>query len=414
MVKQHQSKAVSILNIVISIFILTFILPVGDVGRISLQNFFLLLFLSLSIIVLFDSHLIFDAVKNYTFELMLFVIGLIWCLVSVCQGHSFALRFYILLYITAAVFLMFCLLRKYNFLNMEYIIKSLFWMMFIKMTGKFLIEFLFVTKMIEYEEILHLYTGVFNTNVTTMTMSIGNLTLARIQSSSDLIVISLMPFFWVLPKLNKKIRFVLFVITGAYTVIVFSRIAIAQFCCYALVYLIYNWRAISKRWKWISSIAVALSSAIWAPPVIRMIQFRFFSSFTVESDSTRDIQSTELIQGILQKPFWGHGMGSFIPDLIRSEALPFSYEKEYLSFVFQLGIVGFFIIIAGIIIVYAKQMVIYLKNVPCVIKIFSITGFMWFLIRPAFNPSFLGLQGGFPVIGIWLFMAYYANRTKQL
>lgn len=99
-----------------------------------------------------------------------------------------------------------------------------------------------------------------------------------------------------------------------------------------------------------------------------------------EADSVRTEQIRELVIGIKNAPIWGHGMGSFLPDLIRSEEIPFSYEAEYLSFVYQLGIVGFIILIVGILCIYLKRLWIYVRNNSLEVKVFSLVCIGWLLI----------------------------------
>lgn len=298
------TKSITYLNIVIALFILSFALPVGDIYNIPLQNCFLFAFLLLSIFILVQQGKLRDILKNSISEITIFSIGLVWCIISCYfKGNALSIKFFMLLCITITVFLLFSYLTKYHLLDASYVMKSILLMMLLKMLGKFIIELLFIFKFIEYEEIMPLYSTVFHTNAITMTMHFGNLTLARIQTSSDLIVISLIPFFWVLPELSKKIRFTLFVLSGAYAFIVFSRIALAQFGCCAIITLIFYWKTFPKKWKWSGVFAAALSSILWLPSLISMIQFRFFSSFAVESDSTRNIQSAKLIEGISQNHF---------------------------------------------------------------------------------------------------------------
>lgn len=79
------------------------------------------------------------------------------------------------------------------------------------------------------------------------------------------------------------------------------------------------------------------------------------SSFAAESDDVRQMQMRELMKGIKESPVIGHGFGSYIENFIRSSSLPFSYEIEYLSFVYQMGILGFTIFILGIIGLYIRR-----------------------------------------------------------
>lgn len=275
-------------------------------------------------------------------------------------------------------------------------------------------EAAFLIHLVSYEEIVPFYTSAFGTSVMTMTMDFGRLELVRIQSSSDSIVISLMPFFWVMPQFGKKSRAAFFVLTGMFTVIVFSRIFLVQFACSAVVFVLFYWNKIPRREKYIGGGIIGILTLFCLKPVVEMLRFRFFSSFSVDSDSVRSVQIAKLMEGIKQKPWFGHGMGSYLPDYLRSETLPFSYETEYLSFVYQLGIVGFVVLIMGNICIFLKKILPYLRKNVRVVQVFSVLCLGWFFIRPLFNPSFLGLQNGFPVIGTCLLNVYYAEKGKRV
>lgn len=110
-------------------------------------------------------------------------------------------------------------------------------------------------------------------------------------------------------------------------------------------------------------------------------------------------------------------MGSYLPNLIRSTTAPFSYEAEYLSFLYQFGLIGFVMIILGIISVYIKEIWQYVKYNNIQIKLFTLLCLAWMLARPIFNPSFYGIQNGFYVIGLLLINAYFNienNNSKMV
>ena len=113
--------------------------------------------------------------------------------------------------------------------------------------GKMIIETVFVCKLIEYEAVIQFYLDIFGTEASTMTMHLGRILLIRVQTSSDIIVVTLMPFYWMMEKYKKSIRSVLFVLSGIYTLIVFSRVLLVEFCCFALVAVLYYWNKIPKK-----------------------------------------------------------------------------------------------------------------------------------------------------------------------
>lgn len=402
-----------VVSLIAGLYILSYVLPSGIIAGVPVQRYLVYAFIAVSIIGLIQKRAVVNIIKCSVFEMILFAAAFVWCIYSMLHGQALSLKFAELLYIAVIIFLIFVFLVKYSLIDIRFMIRCIFVMLLLKIAGRFVMEAAFLLKLISYEEIVPFYGSCFSTFVSTMTMDFGRFTLVRIQSSSDAIAISLMPFFWIMPKFNKKVKAVLFAITGIYVMIVFSRIFIVQFGCSAVVLLFYYWKKIPRKAIYIGAAVLLVSAFFWLEPVVSMIKFRFFSSFSVESDSVRTIQGEKLLEGIRQKPWLGHGMGSYLPDYIRSEAIPFSYEKEYLSFVYQLGIIGFIILIGGNICIFIKKLFLYFRKNIRIVQVFSCLCMIWLLLRPFFNPSFLGLQNGFPIIGTFLFNVYYAEREAK-
>ncbi|WP_147349758.1 O-antigen ligase family protein [Dorea formicigenerans] len=286
-------------------------------------------------------------------------------------------------------------------------------MMILKIIAKIFIEISFLCGIIEYDAVFQLYEEIFRAPASMMTMDFGSIELVRVQSPSDIVVASLLPFYLIIPNEKEGIKIFNFLMLGIYTLIVFSRVYIVEFACFMFVAVVFYWKKIPKKVRYGGIGIIAISSLVWFRPMVEMLCFRFFSDNVAEADSVRTEQIRELVIGIKNAPIWGHGMGSFLPDLIRSEEIPFSYEAEYLSFVYQLGIVGFIILIVGILCIYLKRLWIYVRNNSLEVKVFSFVCISWLLIRPAFNPSFLGLQNGFPVIGLLLLNAYFNEKSRS-
>ena len=59
------------------------------------------------------------------------------------------------------------------------------------------------------------------------------------------------------------------------------------------------------------------------------------------SSQVRIDQSIALTEGWTKSLFIGHGVNSYVIDLIRNSRDPVSYEMVYLALLFQTGIVGF-------------------------------------------------------------------------
>ena len=76
--------------------------------------------------------------------------------------------------------------------------------------------------------------------------------------------------------------------------------------------------------------------------------FRFY---TDKGASLRRIQFYALINGWLESPLFGKGLGA-VANIIRSQKYPWSYELYYISILFQTGLFGFFAYVSGILWIY--------------------------------------------------------------
>ena len=304
------NKLSKLLNVVIYLCIISYALPTGVMKGIPIQKILVCLLIILGEICLVLQRKSLEIIKSAKLEITLGVLGLLACIVSYILGNEWSIKFTGLFYISVIVFVELYFLVRYELAEPEKIVEC----MLLKILGKIIIEIVFVCKLIEYEAVIEFYLNMFGTEASTMTMHLGRLLLIRVQTSSDIIVVTLMPFYWMMEKYKKSIRSLLFALSGIYTLIVFSRVLMVEFCCFAFVAVLYYWKKIPKKVRCIGVILVLASSVLWLKPVIQMIEFRFFSSFAVESDDVRQIQMRELINGVKESPVFGHGFGSYISD----------------------------------------------------------------------------------------------------
>ena len=385
------NKLSKLLNVVIYLCIISYALPTGVMKGIPIQKILVCLLIILGGICLVLQRKSLEIIKSAKLEITLGVLGLLACIVSYILGNEWSIKFTGLFYISVIVFVELYFLVRYELAEPEKIVECILYMMLLKILGKIIIEIVFVCKLIEYEAVIEFYLNMFGTEASTMTMHLGRLLLIRVQTSSDIIVVTLMPFYWMMEKYKKSIRSLLFALSGIYTLIVFSRVLMVEFCCFAFVAVLYYWKKIPKKVRCIGVILVLASSVLWLKPVIQMI---------------------ELINGVKESPVFGHGFGSYISDYTRSGSMPFSYEIEYLSFCYQMGILGFVVFVGGVLLIYIRKIVKYARKNTWVIKVFTLIGLGWFVIRPAFNPAFLGLQNGFQMIGLLMINMYFNKKQE--
>lgn len=270
------NKLSKLLNVVIYLCIISYALPTGVMKGIPIQKILVCLLIILGGICLVLQRKSLEIIKSAKLEITLGVLGLLACIVSYILGNEWSIKFAGLFYISVIVFVELYFLVRYELAEPEKIVECILYMMLLKILGKIIIEIVFVCKLIEYEAVIEFYLNMFGTEASTMTMHLGRLLLIRVQTSSDIIVVTLMPFYWMMEKYKKSIRSLLFALSGIYTLIVFSRVLMVEFCCFAFAAVLYYWKKIPKKIRCIGVILVLASSVLWLKPVIQMIEFRFF------------------------------------------------------------------------------------------------------------------------------------------
>lgn len=403
-----------LINGVMYLLVFSYILPAGVLGGINIQRILIYTVLLLSGVVAFQQQSFRELIREFSIEIIVIGAGVIWWGISLFKGEKYSTQFFTLLYVTVFLFIAVVILVRSQILNLDILLKCILVMLFGKIVEKIGMEILFLLDMIQYEQVGAWYLELFGTSVTTMTMDAGGLEFVRVQSSSDAIVFFLAPLLWFIPQIQRKIRVALFFLSGIFAVIVFSRIYLVQFFSFALIAIVYYGRCLSKKRKIIVVSMAVLSSVLWMKPLIELICIRFLSTSVTESDSVRMEQLSRFLERIPEHLLLGHGMGSYLPDYLRSTEAPFSYELEYLSYVYQLGIIGFFLIIGGILYLYAKHIYKYFRYNQKIIQLLTLAAGVWYVIRPLFNPAFLGKQNGFVVIGILVVNAYCYKKESSV
>jgi len=71
-----------------------------------------------------------------------------------------------------------------------------------------------------------------------------------------------------------------------------------------------------------------------------LIERRFSSSATQQSDATRLQQYDALTGDVEQNVLFGHGLASFAVNFVRNPEVPYTYELQWVSLLYQMGVVG--------------------------------------------------------------------------
>ena len=173
-------------------------------------------------------------------EIIVLISGALWCLISWLQGCEYSVECASLLYLSFIMFLLTFHLIKENLLDLHKIMRCLFWMMLVKIVAKIILEVIFLCKLIQYEVLYQLYIQIFNVEAIMMTMKLGSLTFVRIQSTSDILVIGLLPFFLLLPKIRQSKKLWLTLLLAIYTMIVYSRLYMVEFASFMVLLLLFE------------------------------------------------------------------------------------------------------------------------------------------------------------------------------
>lgn len=320
------------------------------------------------------------------------------------------------------------LVVKNEIVSIEKSIKMIYVTAILIVGIKFLCEIVLVLGMMEWNQFRQIYGIITGTSVTTMQIPFGGLIIYRIMATNDFLPLVLLGFYLIFERKSFIKKCAIVAMLGVYTFIVYSRVAMVQYAVIIMVYLaseIWDFIKNTTREKMVVFVVlmffvggvIAVVLAFESDSIISyMTTFmgslyeRWFGDSAAYSDSFRDEQSLYLWLGIKETPILGQGLGSYIRGYLRSEELPFSYEAEYLSFIYQFGFVGFTIIIGGIICLFARICFKDTKGIR--LNILLLINFGIWALRPVYNPQFLSSSSGMIIAVLFLAGGYYSKNIR--
>lgn len=302
----------------------------------------------------------------------------------------------ILLAIIVALFLIEC--GRYDIGNRKIIYNSLKICLSLIACGKIFIIVFSVITGISAIDIITWITQVWDINM--MKMGVGDTFITRLQIPMD----SLVPFmlYFITKDLilgrggfKTKIIFTLLAISLALTL---SRSFWAQGVLFIGLAVLLEAR-ISKIFKILALSTLVIAIIMFLTPlgdvIFAIIESRLNNqNANAASDLERDYQNNALLNAISTHPLLGHGMGYYIPNVLRSTTTPYLYESQTLSIIMDFGIIGVSILlliflstcISNALNVSSKKRV---KNLIMPLICFSI----W-LLSGSVNPFLFGASGG--------------------
>jgi hypothetical protein len=116
-----------------------------------------------------------------------------------------------------------------------------------------------------------------------------------------------------------------------------------------------------------------------------LFTLRFSNRFADSSDIERTIQKNVLKRFFIEAPVFGHGLGSYSTQSIRSFEFPYSYELHVLALFGQVGILGIVLFTCSSSKLLPKSVLIQARRA----KLSDISGILLicFLASGFFNPA---------------------------
>ena len=397
------------------LLILSFILPSGTFISLPIKTAFSVVLILL--LAVYNRKFFFDQATIILGGVLIFLVG--WAGLSFIGGYrdmvlSFLKNYFSIIFILWLTFE----LPKMGIISIKDVSKILGIVSIGIIAIKFFTCVFFSLELIKMGRVYQLFKQIFGSELTSMKIMIGPFAFYRVMSSNDHIPLVWFAFYlFSHVKLWKKI--VLIVMMALYAFIVYSRVAIAEYGILLATYVIVLLRERHKQGKkdWLkiiigSAIIVGLAVVLLTNKKLNLMNAiisRFSGESTAESDQIRNVQFEYLWNGFKASPIYGHGAGSYVKEFIRNSAAKYSYELEYLSFLYQFGVAGFLLVIAPVMYVSCRYSLVKIKDSN--VRILIIVNLLIWLARPFFNPSFLSSNSAIIIVIIFA-MSRYLDYEK--
>ncbi|MHC5268668.1 O-antigen ligase family protein [Enterococcus sp. LJL98] len=303
-------------------------------------------------------------------------------------------------------------------MNIENVKKWIFITAFVKVGFTLLIEIGIMNFGLSYEQFMNIYAQLDSQPVS---MHMEYLGMYRIMTPSDSFPFVALGFLIADKNYSKIIRGLTVISLVCFSLIIYSRIIFLQLALTLFIALILRKIDLKSKHDLINVakligtmfFAIALTFVIFpqaTSSIYNSLTYRLFSEETIKSDSIRDIQAEKIFENITESPIIGKGLGYYDPDFTRSDIAPYSYELEYFSFIMQFGILGFILII--IMLIYSFYLMINFNITNLNIKYLLYFNFIFWMVKPLFNPNFLSSNSGSLIATLIILSTYYFNHEK--
>jgi O-Antigen ligase len=219
--------------------------------------------------------------------------------------------------------------------------------------------------------------------------------LDRVQTSVDMATPFILFFLLNSERLGiafkSSFRYAYLIVSVLSTFFSFSRYLILMYLASCFLYwLTLKIRPFIKIGFWIALAAISALFAVGPEKVQKVIERRFFSLNSNQSDSIRVKQAQVLLQEYEKAPFMGKGIGGYVPDHLRDQSLRHSYEVQWLAFLMQFGLFGLLFLLSPLIFIAWR-----LVEAPFSRIRYSFLGaFLLWLLSGFTNPFLISLTSG--------------------
>ncbi|SFG04030.1 O-antigen ligase like membrane protein [Lachnospiraceae bacterium C7] len=406
------------------LLLFSFVLPSGNVLGIPVKILLVLaLFGCIGLEMIRQDKIKID---RYVINIMtIILIMMMWAILSLANGYTPGLKTFIkssFSLLSVVVIALLCITN--GWVDIKKAIKVL-WAAVIFYVGlKILIELALIAHVISYDAVGNIFENYLRAEWMSLEFPLGPITCYRITTSNDTIPLILMSVELACGKKSIKNRIFLIGTMAVYSMIVYSRIVIVQFAAMAVIGMFFYFKKQGLTYAnmlilaaivifvfGFAGLLIFYQDGKYLNNIIGTFAYRFSGTQVEASDGTRVEQFTHLYDGFVSAPFIGHGLGSFVSDYIRSESNPHSYELEYLSYLYQLGVVGTFLIIGGLMYNFFEVSVLWCKErIPQIILFLN---FVIWAIKPFFNPGFMSSCSGMTIISFMIIGLYYNEKAKE-
>lgn len=414
---------IKLINIFFYLLVFSFVLPSGSVVGIPVK---MLLVLGLFVVVIWNILVNKETrISKYIVQISIIIAMLfIWAILGIINNYEDGLMpiFKSLFSLLSVIFLAeICISNQWIDIKFALQVVKMGVICFVGL--KIAIELALIIHVIDLDTCTFIMSNILNAEWLTLQFQVGPLTMHRISTPND--AIPLILYSIDLACENKRVsrRMIEIALMAFYCLIVYSRVIIVQFVIMTVIGLAFHFRKheFTKRDAMIllfgivailglGVMLVTYKDGVLLSHLYDTLAFRFSGEQVEYSDSFRTEQAGYLLEGIIDKPLIGHGLGSYVREYLRSYISPSSYELEYMAFLYQFGIIGFVLIIIGMIVTF-YQMSVKQCEEKIAKQMLMINLFIW-AIKPTLNPGFLSSSSGM-VIVTFMIIALYYNHTSE-